>query len=59
MTFLRDDLGGLRGREVVQRRFAPRYEHRLAFWFSRCSQFTRIGHVPGGGAATFAGGWPD
>ena len=28
-------------------------------WFSRCGPFTRIGHIPGGGAATFAGGWPD
>ena len=22
-------------------------------------QFTRIGHIPGGGTATFVGGWPD
>ena len=27
--------------------------------FSRCGPFTRTGHIPGGGAATFAGGWPD
>ena len=27
--------------------------------FSVEGQLTRIGHIPGGGAATFAGGWPD
>jgi len=26
---------------------------------NHCGQFTRIGHIPGGGAATCAGGWPD
>ena len=31
--------------------------HRKLRWFSRCSQFTRTGHVPGGGGV-FAGGWP-
>jgi len=28
------------------------------YGFGCCDQSTRIGHIPGG-AATFAGGWPD
>ena len=36
------------------RRFSSRFSRRFS-----SANFTRIGHTPGVGAATFAGGWPD
>ena len=43
---------------------ALRFNHSVTIdrglrWFSRCGQFTRIGHIPGEGEVTFAGRWPD
>ena len=32
---------------------------RVSCCLSRFGQFTRIGHIPGGAAATSAGRWPD